>query len=176
MLTCPKFTTPLFCSVAFPQVCLPPLFSLPDENDVVRHDMACHRHAIACCIPRAAPYARRARVDLFWGHNAWCGPHVGGVRVCVRAPSQDIYEANDAASTYNHLVDAVVRTSFTREMYLGRLRTLTNNFLRTGQNPACSSSSYTEAYLAVSFSTPVAIDVASGGRAIVKPPLSPVLQ
>ena len=37
-----------------------------------------------------------------------------------------------APSTYNHLVDAVVRTSFTREMFLARLRTLTNNFLRTG--------------------------------------------
>ena len=53
--------------------------------------------------------------------------------VCARAPPQDIYEANDAPSTYNHLIDAVIRTSFTREMYLARLRTLTNNFLRTGE-------------------------------------------
>ena len=45
---------------------------------------------------------------------------------------QDLFEKNDGKSTWNHLINAVLRFEPTQQMYLARLRTLLDNYLASG--------------------------------------------
>ena len=64
-------------------------------------------------------------------------------RFCDKDHPQDIFWESDGRSTYNHLVNAVLRNPKTKLMYFTRLKTLLDKYLHGGSYPSYVDLSHT---------------------------------